>query len=314
MKEQPDEQKQAKNNLFYRFDGFIKKFIPNFNIRAILYISFIFAIAVYLQIWRIPPKGPKNNPAVTTKKETVIADDNYWQSKEYQQKMHDQTVSSFTNELSNWFNGIDQEFSRRKFEDIFYINSALTPETGGDLATMVPENFNYLENNAKARYQYAKANGFLNDQPTLVPLGTLVCDLDDKTQKATGIELYDWRYASMTKLAAFMKTKPDWKMQVGDKIFDVSDPSIEDKDVLQHFNTQTQPTGLFSFLIFHYPQTNRIFLADSTILENNGVDAKLTLSRISTNWNKSPTIYFKYGYTGCSQINSVPQINYGQSD
>lgn len=311
MSEEQEPKQPNKRNWFAKFDDVIKTFIPNFNVRAILYISLLFAVVIYLQVWRISGPAHVKNPET---KETVIADESYWQSKEYKEKIQNQTVESFTGELERWLNGKDQELVRRKFEDILFINSSLTPTTGGDLTSIVPENFNYLENHARARYQYAKDKGFLSDNPTLINLGSLVCDLDDKTEKATGIELYDWRYASMPKLAAFMKTNPDWKVQIGDKILDVRDSRIEDKDLLRLSNAQNQPAGLFSFLVFHDSQTNRIFLADTTILENNGVDAKLTLSRISLHLDKQPKLYFKYGYEGCRQINSVPQINYGHSD
>ncbi len=300
-----------RNNLLYRFDRLIKRFIPNFNARAILYLSLIFATAVYVQIWRISSPTPDNT---ASQKETVVADASYWNSSAYAAKLQHQTVDSFTGELAQWLGGRDQEFSRRKFEDMLFINSGSTSAVGGDLTLIVPESFNYLENNGKARYQYARDKGFLSDTPTLVKLGTVVCDSDEKTEKVTGIELYDWRYASMPKLAAFMKTKPDWRMQIGDRIFDVSDPSIEDKDILKVRSAQTQPAGLFSFLIFRNPETNRIVLADSTMLEKNGVDEKLTLARISAHWNPQPKIYFRYGYGGCNQMGSIPQINYGQSD
>ncbi len=303
-----------KNNWFYRFDRLIKTFIPNFNARAILYISLLFAVVIYLQFWRISPPAHVSNPQAGTKQETVTADEAYWQSKEYKEKIQNQTVDSFTSELEQWLNGKNQEFVRRKFEDILFINSGLSSLTGGDLASVVPENFNYLENHARARYQYAKDKGFLGDKPVLVKLGSLVCDLDDKTEKATGIDLYDFRYASMPKLAEFMKTNPDWKVQIGDKILDVSDPRIEDKDLLRLSNPQNQPVGLLSFLVFHDPKTNKISLADTTMLENNGIDAKLTLSRISPYLDKQPKLYFKYGYEGCKQINNAPQINYGQPD
>lgn len=312
MDEKQDEKQPNKRNWFYRFDGFIKTFIPNFNVRAVLYISLLFAVVIYLQIWRI--SGPSQTKPAETKKETVIADNSYWQSQEYKDKIKNQTVQSFTDELQSWLNGNNQEFIRRKFEDVLFINSGLSTMTGGDLTTVVPENFNYLENHARARYQYAKDKGFLADSPALVKLGSLVCDLDEKTEKATGIELYDWRYASMPKLANFMKTNPDWKVQIGDKIFDISDPMIEDKDILRVRNSQNQPVGLFSFLVFHDPQTNQITLADWTMLDNNGVDASLTLSRLTEHLDKQPKLYFKYGYEGCKQINSLPQINYGQSD
>jgi len=306
-----DQDEHKRKNLFSRFDGQVKKVIPNFNARAILYFTLIFAIAVYLQIWRI---GMHPKPPASSKQETVIADDAYWQSAAYQERIKSQTVNSFTNELRSWLQGASQEFSRRKFEDILYINPALTPDTGGSLATVVPANFNYLENLGKARYQYVKAKGFLAEKPALVSLGQLVCDLDEKTEKATGIEFYDWRYASMPKLASFMASSPDWKMQVGDKIFDVSDPRIEDKDILKFRNSETQPAGLFSFLIFHDPVTNHIFLADSTILENNGIDSRLTLGRITSHWDKMPKLYFKAGFEGCKQINSEPIIDYGHAD
>jgi hypothetical protein len=268
---------------------------------------------VYIQVWRIANK-PDQEANTTTTQETVIADDNYWNSKVYAEKIQSQTVESFTNELQKWLAGQEQEFSRRKFEDILFINNSLTLETADTLSLTVPESFNYLENHGRARYQYAKSNGFLLDAPVLIRHGNVVCDIADKTEKATGIELYEWRYASMTKLAAFMRTRPDWKVQTGDRILDISDPNIEDKDVLALRNVQTQPAGLFSFLIFRTPDSNRIVLADSSILETNGVDAKLTLSRITSDWNTQPKIYFKVGFEGCKQITNAPQINYGQFD
>lgn len=307
-----------KKNILQMFDGLVKRFIPNFNARAIVYLSVIFAIVLGLQIGRFSSHKDGMKPvAVPTpaKQETVIADQSYWDSKEYNDKIHNQTIDSFTKEFEQWLNAKDQEFSKRKFEDMLFINGGLTSGTGGDLATVVPESFNYLENQGRARYQYARDKGFLSDKPALIKLGSVVCDSDEKTEKVTGIELYDWRYASMTKLAAFMATKPDWKMQIGDTIFDVSDPRIEDKDILKLDTAQNQPTGLFSFLVLHDPKTNRMVVADSTILDKNGVDASLTLSRITSHWDKQPKLYFKYGYEGCKQINNTPtQINYGQSD
>lgn len=299
-----------KTNLFYKFDSFVKRFIPNFNVRAVVYFSLIFAIAMYLQVLRISSDTP---PQTGGTNETVIADNKYWESKEYSDKIHNQTIESFTNEFSQWLNDKNQEFPRRKFEDMFYINSGLTSLTGGDLAVVVPENFNYLENHARGRYQYAKEHSFLSDSPTLIKHGTILCDMDEKTEKDTGIELYEWRYTDMPKLAEFLKTSPDWKIKVGDKIFEVNDARIEDKDLLKLKNSQNQPVGLFSFLVFRIPDTNRIFLADSTILEQNGIDDALTTSRIGSHWDKQPKLYFKYGYEGCKQINSLPKIEYGQS-
>ncbi|HEX9503345.1 MAG TPA: hypothetical protein VF974_03430 [Patescibacteria group bacterium] len=299
-------QKPIRSNLLYRFDNLVKKFIPNFNVRAILYFSFIFAVAMYLQIWRISSYAPQ--PPGTN--ETVIADENYWQSQRYKAKLQKQTVESFANELGNWLNHQDQEFAKRKFSDMIFINNGLTP---ADLAMVVPQSFNYLENQGQMRYQYAKEKGFLNDQATLVKLGSLICDSSEKTEKVTNIELYDWRYASMPKLAEFMKTKPDWKIQVKNQIVDVSDPRIENMELLKLRNVQTQASGLFSFLIFHDPQSNRISLADSAILENNGVDSSLTLSKIKI-LDKQPKIYFKSGFEGCRKINDAAQINYGQLD
>lgn len=308
MSEQPN-----KHNWFYRFDGFIKRFIPNFNVRAILYVSILFAVVVFLQVWRISAPAPASSSKPQAK-ETVIADNTYWQSQEYKSKIQNQTVESFSNELQQWLDGKNQEFVRRKFEDILFINNGLTPIAGGDLTVVVPQNFNYLENFGLTRYQYAKTHGFLAANPTLVKLGTLVCDLDDKTEKATGIDLYDWRYASMPKLAQFMGTNPDWKVQIGDKILDVRDPLLENKSLLKNLNAQTQPAGLFSFLVFHDPQGNRIYLADTNILETNGVDAKLTLARISGHWSNMPKLYFQQGFEGCKEINNLSQINYGNSD
>ncbi len=315
MNEENNQQPSArKKNLLMRFDSVVKTFIPNFNARAILYLSVIFAVAIYLQVWRISSPHQEKKTPTSTKQETVIADKKYWDSKEYKEKIQNQTVESFTTELQNWLNGKDQEFSRRKFEDMLFINNGLTPLTGGDLTSVVPDSFNYLENHAKARFQYARDKGFLSDTPTLIKHGTLVCDIDEKTEKDTGIELYEWRYASMPKLAEFMKTKPDWKMKIDDRILDISDPRIEDKDLLKLRNAQTQPAGLFSFLVLKAPEGNRIFLADSTILEKNGVDDSLTLNRIGSHWDKLPKLYFKYGFEGCKQINSAPHINYGESD
>ncbi|MCL5667159.1 MAG: hypothetical protein M1383_05320 [Patescibacteria group bacterium] len=314
MSDEQETKQPKRNSWLYRLDGLVKTFVPNFNLRAVLYISLLFAVAIYLQIWRISPQPKVSNPKPSPTRETVIADETYWQSQAYKEKIQTQTVESFTGELQQWLEGKNQELVRRKFEDLLFINSGLTPLTGGDLSTVVPESFNYLENHARARYQYAKDKGFLSDQPTLVKLGGLVCDLDDKTEKATGIELYDWRYSSMAKLAEFIKTSPDWKAQIGDKILDVRDPNLEDKDLLKSRNAQTQPAGLFSFLVLRDSQSNRIFLADNEILEKNGVDSQLTLSRISVGFAKSPKIYFKYGYEGCKQINNLSQINYGQPD
>lgn len=297
------------------FDGLVKRFIPNFNVRAILYFSVIFAIALFIQIWRISSPAPvSTKPATETKKETVVADQNYWDSSEYKNKIKTQTVESFTEELTHWLNGQDQELAKRKFEDLLFINAGLTSDTGGDLAQVVPETFNYLENIGRARYQYAKEKGFLSDNPTLIKLGTLVCNVDAKTEQVTGIEIYDWRYASMPKLMSFMAAKPDWKVRIGNRILDVSDPRLIDKDLLKTRSSETQPVGLLSFLIFHDPTTNRITLADQSILENNGVDANLTLSRIDSHWNKEPKLYFVAGYEGCKQIHSSPQIPYGHTD
>lgn len=305
-----NQDEKKKNNIFYRFDRFIKKFIPNFNVRAILYLSMIFAFAIYLQLWRISPKAedakPDNKP-----QETVIADQTYWESGAYKEKIQNQTVESFTEELKSWFDEKDQEFVKRKFEDMLFINNGFTSQTGEELGVVVAESFNYLENHGKARYQYAQLHGFASEAPVLVKLGHVVCDIDKKTEQITDFELYDWRYASMTKLAEFMKTKPDWKMQVGEKILDVSDSRIADKDILKLKTAQTQPAGLFSFLIFHNTKNNRIVLADSSILEKNGIDDKLTLSRITTKWDKNPKLYFQFGTEGCKQINNDPQIEYG---
>ncbi len=311
---QNPEEKLKRTNLLYRFDSLVKKVIPNGNARGVLYCSLIFAIVMYVQVWRIASRHQTPPQQISGKQETVIADDSYWNSTAYKEKIQQQTVTSFTSELEQWLDGTSQEFTRRKFEDILFINNGLTPDTGGDLSLVVPDSFNYLENHARARYQYAKAHAFLSGTPTLITHGQLVCDIDDKTEKATGIELYEWRYTSMTKLSSFMKTKPDWKVQVGDRILDVSDPSIEDKDILASRNAKTQPVGLFSFLIFREPQSNRIVLADGTILEKNGIDAKLSLARMSMHWDKQPKLYYIAGYEGCRQITNAPSINYGQSN
>ncbi len=308
-----NEEAEPKRNLLYRFDRLIKIFIPNFNVRAIVYLSVLFAVALYIQVWRISSPSPVIKPA-EEKQETVIADQAYWDSPEYKQKLKNQTVDSFAKDLERWLNRKDQEFSKRKFEDMLFINGGLTTMTGGDLTVVVPESFNYLENHARARYQYARDKGFLNDAPLLVRLGKLVCDIDSKTEQVTDVELYDWRYASMPKLAAFMKTKPDWKVQVGNRIFDVSDPRIEDKEILKLRSPQTQPVGLFSFLLLRNAKDNRIVVADSTMLERNGIDATLTLTRIGSHWDKQPKLYFQHGYEGCRQLGSAPNIDYGQFD
>lgn len=313
MEQERPQDNQRKKNLLYRFDRLIQPFIPNFNVRAILYLTILFAIVIYTQIWRISSVPVQPKPT-DEKQEIVIADENYWDSPAYKEKITNQTVDSFTHELEAWLKGETQEFSKRKFEDILFINGGLTPDTGVDLSVIVPESFNYLENIARARYQYAKEKGFWSEKPALVHLGTIMCDIDDKTEQVTTIELYDWRYASMPKLATFLKTKPDWKMQMGSRIYDVSDPKIEDTEILKSLTPQTQKTGLFSFLIFHDTQNNHISLADDTILEKNGIDARLTLGRISSHWNKQPKLYFLYGQEGCKKINTIPNIHYGDTD
>lgn len=314
-----DKQKEPtvskKRGPLHSFDGLIKKFIPNFNVRAILYFSVIFGIALFIQVWRISsPENLSPKPVVEEREENVIADQNYWESEEYKNKIKAQTVESFTQELSRWLNEQDQELAKRKFEDLLFINAGLTPETGGDLAQIVPETFNYLENIGRARYQYAKEKRFLSDTPALVKIGTLVCNVDEKTEQITGIELYDWRYASMPKLVSFLAAAPDWKLRIGNRILDVSDPRLIDKDLLKTRSSETQPVGLLSFLIFHDPTTNRITLADQGILERNGIDANLTLSRIDSRWDKEPKLYYVAGYEGCKQIHSTPQIPYGHTD
>ena len=313
--EKRSEMASSKSGPLHWLDGLVKKFIPNFNVRAILYFSVVFALTLFIQIWRISsPPSVSQKPAPQEQKETVVADQAYWDSVEYKNKIKTQTVDSFTQELARWLNGQDQEFAKRKFEDALFVNSGLTHDTGGDLTQVVPESFNYLENIGRARYQYAKDKGFLNDSPALIKLGTLVCNVDEKTEQVTGIELYDWRYVSMPKLASFMAAKPDWKVRIGDRILDVSDPRLMDKDLLKLRSSETQPVGLFSFLIFHDPTMNRIVLADSAILENNGVDATVTLGRMDGQKNKEPKLYFTTGYEGCKQIHASPQIPYGHSD
>lgn len=305
----------SKRSPLYWFDDLVKKFIPNFNVRAILYFSVIFGIAMFIQVWRISSPSPvSQKPTSETNKQTIVADESYWDSAEYKNKLKTQTVESFTQELGRWLSKQDEEFTKRRFEDVLFINVGLTPDTGGDLAQVVPETFNYLENISRARYQYAKEKGFLSDTPALVKLGTLVCNVDEKTEQITGIQLYDWRYASMPKLLSFMSAQPDWKMRIGNRILDVSDPRLIDKDLLKTRTSETQPVGLLSFLIFHDPTTNRITLADQSILENNGVDANLTLSRIDSQWDKEPKLYFVAGYEGCKQIHASPEIHYGHTD
>jgi len=306
-----EQMKPPKRGPIYWIDGFLKKFIPNFNLRAILYFSVLFAVVMFVQIWRFSAPAPSPKPASPQTTETVIADENYWKSTAYTDRIKNQTVESFTNELTRWLNDQDQEFAKRKFEDALYINAGLAAD---DLTQVVPESFNELENIGRARYRYAKENGFLSDEPALVSLGTIVCNVGEKTEQMTGIKLYDFRYASIPKLGTFLKTKPDWKMRIGDRILDVSDPRLEDKDLLRTRTSETQPTGLLSFLVFHDPTTNRITLADSAVLEMNGVDAALTLSRIDQHWDKEPKLYFASGYEGCKQIHASPHIPYGHTD
>jgi len=38
--------------LFYRFDSLVKTVIPNFNVRAFLYMTLIFAIVLFMRIWK----------------------------------------------------------------------------------------------------------------------------------------------------------------------------------------------------------------------------------------------------------------------
>ncbi len=306
-----EQMKPPKRGPIYWIDGFLNKFIPNFNLRAILYFSVLFAVVMFIQIWRFSEPSPSPKPTTPQTTETVIADEAYWDSTTYTDRIKNQTVESFTNELARWLSDQDQEFTKRKFEDVLYINAGLAAD---DLMQVVPESFNEIENIGHARYRYAKENGFLSEQPTLVSLGTIVCNVGEKTEQVTGIKLYDFRYASMPNLAAFLKTKPDWKMRIGDRILDVSDPRMEDKELLRTRTSETQPTGLFSFLVFHDPTTNRITLADKAILDMNGVDAALTLSRIDQHWDKEPKLYFASGYEGCKQIHASPQIPYGHTD
>lgn len=290
-------------------DTATKKLIPNPNVRAIVCLSVLFALALFIQIWRI---SSDHKPAIKTG-ETVIADQSYWDSKEYQDRIKNQTVDSFANELKAWLSGTSQEFSRRKFEDMMYINVNVPSLYGEDVETLIPQNFNYLETVGRARYQYAKEKGFLSENPALIKLGMIICDSGEKTERITGIELYDWRYTSMPKLAAFMNTKPDWKMRVGDTIVDVDDPKLEESILLRNRTPENQPAGLFSFLIFHDLGTNKVFLADSFILDENGVEAMVTLGNIGQNLKKQPKLYFKAGYDGCRNLGETPEIPYGQS-
>lgn len=298
-----------KNGPLSFLDTAIKKVIPNPSVRAIVCLSLLFMLALFIQIWRIS----SDHKPVTKTGETVIADETYWDSKEYHDRIKNQTVDSFTHELKDWLAGTSQEFSRRKFEDMIFINGNAIADYGGDPSTLIPENFNYLETVGRARYQYAEAHGFLSDGPALVKLGTIICDSGENTERITGIELYDWRYASMPKLAAFMNTKPDWKMQVGDTFINVAERTREESTILKSRTAETQPVGLFSFLIFRDPNTNRVTIADSFIFDKNNIDAALTLSRMSTKWDKQPKLYFKSGYEGCRDLGKELQIPYGQS-
>ena len=307
-----NQQPESNNkNLLYKFDGLIKTFIPNFNIRAILYMTIIFGVALYLQIWRFSPAPPPSKPNNSgTKQETVIADQKYWDSSAYKDKIKSQTLDSFTKEFESWLNGQSQEFSTRKFEDMFFINQGLVSLTGGDLATVVPENFNYLENGGRARYLYAKDKSFLSQQATVVKLGNISCNIDATTEQYTGIELYDWRYASIPKLTEFVKTYPDWKIQIADKIYNIQDPLLA-----APYLQVKQKVGLFSFLIFHYTKDNRFVVANSEILDNNGIDGYKTMLGIEARNGQLSKLEFKYGFDGCRQINNnVSQINYGQPD
>ncbi len=311
MEEPKPELAPRKRGPLHWIDGLLKNVIPNFNLRAILYFSVLFALVMFIQIWRFSEPAPSPKPTSPQTTETVIADEAYWKSTTYKDRIKNQTVESFTNELVRWLNDQDQEFTKRKFEDALYINAGLAAD---DLTQVVPESFNELENIGRARYRYAKEKGFLSEEPTLVSLGAIVCNVGEKTEQITGIKLYDFRYASISKLATFLKTKPDWKMRIGDRILDVNDPRMEDKDLLRTRTSENQPTGLFSFLVFHDPTTNRITLADNAILEMNGVDAALTLSRIDQHWDKEPKLYFASGYEGCKQIHATPHIPYGHID
>ena len=159
-----------------------------------------------------------------------------------------------------------------------------------------------------------KEKGFLADTPALVDLGTITCAADAKTEQVTGMRLYDWRYASMQKLASFMGAKPNWKVLVDGKSVDVSDSRIVSKEKLKLLNAKTQPAGLFSILIFWNPETNHLSVADSTVLEKNGIDAKQTLDKVVSRNDKQVKLYFKPGYDGCKQLNSISQVPYGNAD
>jgi hypothetical protein len=300
---------QNNKNLLYRFDSFIKTFIPNFNVRAIVYFTLIFGTALYLEIWQFssPPKKQTNT---LPKQETVLADKKYWSSSTYLEKIKSQTLETFTGEFERWLNNKDQDFSTRKFEDMFFINPAPTPVTEGDLATVVPQNFNYLENTGRARYLYAKQNGFLNDKPQIVKLANAGCTVNETTQQDTGIELYEWRYASVPKLLEFMKTYPDWKMQIGSQIY-----NVQDQMMTPSTSEIKQRVGLFSFLIFHNPKTNNFVVADTEILDSNGIDGFKTMVGLETHNGKLSLLDFKYGFEGCKEIsNGQSPINYGQPD
>ena len=50
----------TKKGPLHWFDSHVKKIIPNFNYRAILYLSVIFAVAMYVEIWRIGFSGSRS--------------------------------------------------------------------------------------------------------------------------------------------------------------------------------------------------------------------------------------------------------------
>ena len=118
-------QPTKKRNILQWLDSIFGLLVPNFNLRAVIYLTVLFGIAMSLQEFRI--SSPPEQKQVVQKKETIIADQPYWDSNVYKDRLKNQTVESFTKELQSWLEGKSQEFAKRRFEDALYINAGLDP-------------------------------------------------------------------------------------------------------------------------------------------------------------------------------------------
>jgi hypothetical protein len=77
------------SNYLYKFDRVIARMIPNFNVRAILYVSLIFALALYVEIWRISPSREANNVATQKTMDEALQ---YWNNSGYESSPQEQKI------------------------------------------------------------------------------------------------------------------------------------------------------------------------------------------------------------------------------